>query len=106
MCSIALSTDILLHVYDRSHILNMSQRAITNSRELVKTHHTYMSQKQYVRALERKLEKLNQEIDQQIMMGRNYKTLAQEHKMILVKLARHTGGPSFFTKISSIFDYA
>ncbi len=64
-----------------------------------------MSQKQYVRALERQLEKLNQEIDRQIMMGRNYASLARAHKAILIKLARHTGS-GFFTKISSIFDYA
>jgi hypothetical protein len=61
-----------------------------------------MSQKQYVTALYRQLERLNAIIDRKIMLGRTYKAEARRHRQILSKIRSHRN-PSVFDKISSLF---
>jgi hypothetical protein len=61
-----------------------------------------MSQKQYMTALHRQLDRLNAIIDRKIMLGRNYKVEARQHRQLLMKLRSHRN-PSMLDRISSLF---
>ncbi len=45
-----------------------------------------MSQTQYLKMLERELQKLNQVIDYKIVRGENYTKEARDHKLVLKKV--------------------
>lgn len=49
-----------------------------------------MSQKQYLKMLEREIHKINQEIDFKILRGENYSKEARDHKLLLKKVRYHT----------------
>lgn len=49
-----------------------------------------MSQAQYIRFLERELNKLNKVIDQKILRGEDYRKLARDHKLLLKKIEHHS----------------
>jgi len=49
-----------------------------------------MSQKQYLKMLEREIHKINQEIDFKILRGENYSKEARDHKLLLKKVRYNT----------------
>ena len=49
-----------------------------------------MSQKQYLKILEKEINKLNQKIDLKILQGEDYKREARDHKLLLKKVRYHT----------------
>ncbi len=61
-----------------------------------------MSREQYVKVLERQLEKLNKEIDLKIITGVNYAREAQEHAMLRRKMRQHKQA-SFFNQLVNAF---
>ncbi|MBP7006703.1 MAG: hypothetical protein QG644_65 [Patescibacteria group bacterium] len=48
-----------------------------------------MSQKQYIKIIERELQKINQEIDLKILRGEDYRKEARDHKLLLRKVRYH-----------------
>jgi hypothetical protein len=57
-----------------------------------------MSQKQYVKMLEKEIQKLNVEIDKKILRGESYRKEAHDHKLILRKIRFNTR-KSFFERL-------
>jgi len=49
-----------------------------------------MSQSQYLKMLEREIQKINKKIDLKIMKGEEYKREARDHKLLLRKVRYHT----------------
>jgi hypothetical protein len=49
-----------------------------------------MSQKQYLKVLEREMQKLNEKIDLKIIRGESYAKEARDHKLILRKIRFNT----------------
>ena len=58
-----------------------------------------MSQKQYLKMLEREIHKINQEIDFKILRGENYSKEARDHKLLLKKV-RYNARKSFFKSLT------
>ncbi len=61
-----------------------------------------MSQKQYLKMLEREIHKINQEIDFKILRGENYRKEARDHKLLLKKV-RYNSRRSFFKSLTERF---
>ena len=61
-----------------------------------------MSQKQYLKMLEREIQKINQEIDFKILRGENYSKEARDHKLLLKKV-RYNTRKSFFKNLTEKF---
>jgi hypothetical protein len=65
-----------------------------------------MSQTQYLKMLEREIQKINKKIDMKILEGEKYTKEAREHKLLLKKVHYHTR-KSFFSRLfrrqSSLF---
>jgi hypothetical protein len=61
-----------------------------------------MSQKQYLKMLEREIHKINQEIDFKILRGENYSKEARDHKLLLKKV-RYNSRRGFFRKLADRF---
>ncbi|MEI7810170.1 MAG: hypothetical protein WCI41_01280 [bacterium] len=57
-----------------------------------------MSQKQYIKMLEREMQKLNEKIDMKIMRGESYRKEARDHKLILRKIRFNTR-KTFFQRL-------
>lgn len=57
-----------------------------------------MSQKQYIKMLEREIEKLNRIIDLKILHGEDYRREARDHKLILRKIRYHAR-QNFFQRL-------
>jgi hypothetical protein len=49
-----------------------------------------MSQSQYLKMLEREINKINKKIDLKILQGQEYKREARDHKLLLRKVRYHT----------------
>ena len=49
-----------------------------------------MSQSQYLKMLEKEIQKINKKIDLKIMEGEKYAKEAREHKLLLKKVRFHT----------------
>ena len=49
-----------------------------------------MSQAQYLKMLEREIQKINKKIDLKILQGEKYMKEAREHKLLLRKVRYHT----------------
>jgi hypothetical protein len=66
----------------------------------------HMSQKQYLKMLEREIHRINQKIDMKIIAGENYAREARNHKL-LIKKVRYHSKPSvlrrFFPTFSGAF---
>ena len=69
-----------------------------------------MSQKQYLKTVEKEIQRINRIIDLKIMRGEEYKREAQDHKLLLKKVRYHNrqsflkrllSSPSF--RIASFF---
>ena len=50
-----------------------------------------MSQAQYLKMLEKEIQKINKKIDLKILQGQMYRKEAREHKLLLRKVRYHTG---------------
>jgi len=50
----------------------------------------FMSQKQYLKMLEKEIKKLNEKIDMKILHGESYRKEAHDHKLILRKIRFNT----------------
>ena len=61
-----------------------------------------MSQKQYLKMLEREIQKINQEIDLKILRGESYSKEARDHKLLLKKV-RYNTRKSFFKNLIEKF---
>lgn len=49
-----------------------------------------MSQKQYLKMLEKEIQKINKKIDIKIIRGENYRKEAHDHRLMLRRLRYHT----------------
>lgn len=49
-----------------------------------------MSQTQYLKMLEKEIQKINEKIDLKILQGQEYKKEARNHKLLLRKIRYHT----------------
>ena len=49
-----------------------------------------MSQTQYLKMLEKEIQKINNKIDLKILQGQEYKREAKDHKLLLKKVRYHT----------------
>ena len=49
-----------------------------------------MSQSQYLKMLEREIQKINRKIDLKIIQGQDYYKEARDHKLLLKKVRYHT----------------
>jgi len=56
-----------------------------------------MSQAQYLKMLEREIQRVNRKIDLKILEGRNYVKEAREHKLLLKKV-RYNTRKNFFSR--------
>lgn len=56
-----------------------------------------MSQSQYLKMLEKEIQRINKKIDLKILSGQNYKKEALEHKLLLKKVRYHSRS-NFFRK--------
>jgi hypothetical protein len=61
-----------------------------------------MSQSQYLKMLEREIQKINKKIDLKILEGKNYVKEAREHKLLLKKVRYHTRR-SFMNRFVNLF---
>ena len=64
-----------------------------------------MSQKQYLKMLEREIIKINQQIDLKIIRGEDYKKEAHNHKLILRKIRFNTRRTFFQRLFLQVFSY-
>ncbi len=64
-----------------------------------------MSQKQYLKILEKEIQKINKKIDFKIMRGEDYRREAHDHRLMLRRLRYHTHR-SFLSKfLPSVFQF-
>ena len=61
-----------------------------------------MSQKQYLKMLEREIQKINQQIDLKILRGESYSKEARDHRLLLKKV-RYNTRKSFFKNLTEKF---
>lgn len=61
-----------------------------------------MSQAQYLRMLEREIQKINKKIDLKILQGQSYFKEARDHKLLLQKVRYHTRR-SFLNRFVNLF---
>ncbi len=61
-----------------------------------------MSQKQYVKMLEKEIQKINKKIDLKILQGEAYSKEARDHKLLLQKV-RYNTRKSFIQKVIHLF---
>ena len=59
-----------------------------------------MSQKQYLKTIEKEIARINKIIDLKILRGEEYKKEARDHKLLLKKVRYHNR-QSFFKKLFS-----
>lgn len=65
-----------------------------------------MSQSQYLKMLEKEIQKINKKIDLKILQGETYAKEARDHRLLLQKVRYHTR-KSFFSRLfPSIRQYA
>ncbi|KKS24521.1 MAG: hypothetical protein UU82_C0004G0015 [Candidatus Nomurabacteria bacterium GW2011_GWC2_41_8] len=61
-----------------------------------------MSQAQYLKMLEKEIQKINKKIDLKIIQGEKYMKEAREHKLLLKKVRYHTR-KGFMNRFVSLF---
>ena len=59
-----------------------------------------MSQSQYLKMLEKEIQKVNKLIDQKILRGEDYRREAHDHKLMVRRMRYHTK-PSIWSRFSS-----
>jgi len=63
-----------------------------------------MSQKQYLKSIEKEIQRINKKIDLKILRGEEYSREARDHKLLLKKIRynnRRSFFDKFFTKLST-----
>jgi len=61
-----------------------------------------MSQSQYLKMLEREIQKINKKIDMKILQGQDYRKEARDHKLLLKKV-RYNSRVSLTNKLVTLF---
>jgi hypothetical protein len=61
-----------------------------------------MSQKQYIKTIEKEINRINQIIDLKILHGEDYQKEARDHKLLLKKI-RYNNQPSLLKKLFPTF---
>ena len=61
-----------------------------------------MSQAQYLKMLEREIQKINKKIDLKILQGQDYKKEARDHKLLLKKV-RYNSRASLTNRFVTLF---
>lgn len=61
-----------------------------------------MSQSQYLKMLEKEIQKINKKIDLKILQGEKYSKEAREHKLLLKKVRYHTR-KGFMSRFVNLF---
>ena len=61
-----------------------------------------MSQTQYLKMLEKEMQKINKVIDQKILRGQDYRKEARDHKLMLRRMRFHTK-KSFMNRFVDLF---
>jgi hypothetical protein len=61
-----------------------------------------MSHSQYLKMLEREIQKINKKIDLKILQGQDYRKEARDHKLLLKKV-RYNSRVSFTNKLVTLF---
>ena len=61
-----------------------------------------MSQTQYLKMLEKEIQKINKKIDLKILQGQDYRKEARDHKLLLKKV-RYNSRVSFTNKLVTLF---
>jgi hypothetical protein len=61
-----------------------------------------MSQSQYLKMLEKEIQRINKKIDLKILQGENYLKEARDHKLLLQKVRYHTK-KSFGNRFINLF---
>jgi len=75
----------------------------TKSRvKLVKIINKDMSQSQYLKMLEKEIQKINKKIDLKILQGQDYRREARDHKLLLKKV-RYNTRISLTNKLVTLF---
>ena len=59
----------------------------------------FMSQKQYLKMLEKEIQKVNRKIDEKIVRGEEYRKEARDHKLMLRRM-RYLRRRGFFSNIA------
>jgi hypothetical protein len=62
-----------------------------------------MSREQYIKILQKELERINREIDMKIMSGEVYSKQSKEHKILLRKIHNHYHKSSFNGLMNKLF---
>lgn len=70
------------------------------------TYNIFMTREQYIRILQRELDKLNQAIDMKIISGENYSKESKEHKLLLKKIYQHSVKSPFNNIFNRIFSHS
>ncbi|MBI5139261.1 hypothetical protein HZA26_01480 [Candidatus Nomurabacteria bacterium] len=65
----------------------------------------YMSQTQYLKILEREIQKINKVIDQKILRGEEYFREARDHRLVLRKIRYHNRRTFFKRFLPLIFQH-
>jgi len=63
-----------------------------------------MSQSQYLKILEREIQRINKKIDWKIVTGQEYSKEAREHKLLLKKVRYHSRR-TFFSRLFPSFSF-
>ena len=64
-----------------------------------------MSQKQYLKIIEREIQKINKRIDLKILRGEDYKREARDHKLLLKKVRYHNR-QNFFKRLFAPLNFS
>ncbi len=63
-----------------------------------------MSQSQYLKIIEREIQRINKKIDWKIVTGQEYSKEAREHKLLLQKVRYHSRR-TFFARLFPSFSF-
>ena len=64
-----------------------------------------MKKQEYLKILEKEVQKINKVIDQKIINGEEYFREAKDHKLLMKKVRQHTRTPFFNKFFPSVFSF-
>lgn len=89
-----------LYVNNRSHILCIQGRLDYNNHLF-----TFMKHQEYLKIIERELQRINKVIDYKIIHGIEYSQEARDHKLLLKKIRQNTRTPFFNRLLPRVFQF-